>query len=286
MPTARPRSRVQHSIQQRFGVISFGFLCCLVACVQVGDTIADAKHRGNFGTACKYVDHAAVVRRGGNQAGHGQIARYPPVVKLILAGCSINMPCFRCPQSDGCDATARISTADLDYVANELIQTDSGGPWAGKSQATKQEGRSPTSTAVEQSVSGRGLTKDSLDSANQFRVRERLGDTSKLFHPRIKPVAESGHEQDGDARVHFSNVLYQVSTCHARHDDVGEKEVDDATMLLEHVERLCATAGVQDRKPSSLQDCANKTANHGLIIDNEYTWYRGGLHNDFLRQRV
>jgi len=30
------------------------------------------------------INHAVVVRRGGNEAGHGQIARYPPVVKSIL----------------------------------------------------------------------------------------------------------------------------------------------------------------------------------------------------------
>ena len=57
---------------------------------------------------------------------------------------------------------------------------------------------SPTCIAVEQSVSGRAcaprVIKCCLDSANQFRVRERLGDAYKLFHPRIKSVAESGHK--------------------------------------------------------------------------------------------
>jgi hypothetical protein len=33
-----------------------------------------------------------------NQAGHGQIALYSPVVKSILAGCSIHLPCFRRPR--------------------------------------------------------------------------------------------------------------------------------------------------------------------------------------------
>src|SRR5205809_7114044 len=58
-----------------------------------GEDIRDADGAsGDFGTACKYIDHAVVVRRGSNDDGHGQIARYQPVVKSILAGCSIHLP--------------------------------------------------------------------------------------------------------------------------------------------------------------------------------------------------
>ncbi len=61
-----------------------------------GEDIGEADGaRGDFGTACKYLDHAVDVRRGGNEAGHGQIARYQAVVKLILVGRSSNLPCFR-----------------------------------------------------------------------------------------------------------------------------------------------------------------------------------------------
>src|SRR6266513_125835 len=129
----------------------------------------------------------------------------------------------------------------------------------------------------------RGTTEHCLDGVNQFCVRERLGDTSKLFRLRIKSVAESRHKENGDARLHFSDVHYQLSTCHAWHEDVSEKKVDTAPMLLEHIQRLCATAGRENRKPSSLQDRANKTANHCLVIDNEHA-PRGSLHSDFLWQ--
>ena len=37
-----------------------------------GEDIREADGaRGDFGTACKYIHHAVVVRRGGNEAGHG-----------------------------------------------------------------------------------------------------------------------------------------------------------------------------------------------------------------------
>ena len=129
----------------------------------------------------------------------------------------------------------------------------------------------------------RGTTEHCLDGVNQFCVRERLGDTSKLFRLRIKSVAESGHKENGDARLHFSDVFYQLSTRHAWHEDVGEKKVDTAPMLLEHVQGLRSTAGLQNGKPRSLQERADKSANHCLVIDNEYA-LRGGLHSDFLWQ--
>src|SRR5438093_1025319 len=98
----------------------------------------------------------------------------------------------------------------------------------------------------------RGPTEHCLDSANQFRVLERLSDTSKVFDPRIKSAVESGHEQNGNAGLHFSDVFYELSTRHAWHEDVGEKKVDTAPMLLEHIQRLCATAGLQNGKARSL----------------------------------
>ena len=97
------------------------------------------------------------------------------------------------------------------------------------------------------------------------RLREKL---PCRFEVEILLIP-SGHQQD----LHFGpepgEILGQLQFSHsARHDDIGEQQMDRAGMAAGNAERFSAVAGREDVHSAGLcQDMSAQAEHHAIVID-------------------
>ena len=74
------------------------------------------------------------------------------------------------------------------------------------------------------------------------------------------------HEQDLDVRPETDDALRQDGTAHARHDDVGNKEMDGARVSRGNDRRVGGDLRRQHRIPVAFQHLGHDLANSAVVF--------------------
>ena len=83
-------------------------------------------------------------------------------------------------------------------------------------------------------------------------------------------VTVATRQDNRQVRIHAPYGFAELKPAHARHDDVGEDDVESTAVLGQPLQRLVAVGG-KDRPISHLPQClAGELADIGVVFDDEH----------------
>ncbi|HWB50777.1 MAG TPA: hypothetical protein VG651_16835 [Stellaceae bacterium] len=86
------------------------------------------------------------------------------------------------------------------------------------------------------------------------------------IEPLVAAVA-SRHGDDADARFELTQRPHGFDAFHARHDDIGDDQVE--MLRVELVERVAPVPGERREMTGALEDTSNRGTNALFIIDHQ-----------------
>ena len=96
---------------------------------------------------------------------------------------------------------------------------------------------------------------------------------------RLGAFGVAGDEEDLQPRTDAFGILREIGAVHARHDDIGDEDVDAILLLAEHLERCSAVLSLEDGEAAARQLGHHEAAHRSIVLrqqDDAFAFDDGG----------